>query len=219
MTIQGDSKINMLKQQILPSGPIDENIAALFLSIDRRRYITKPYQDVAYADLNVPLRHGEEMLSPYLHAKMLQALQLQGHETVLELGTGNGFFTALLAALAHHVISIEFHKDLSQQAAANLLDQGIQNIDLQVGNAVNGWKLSAPVDVIVVTGGLHFLSEGLKNNLKPEGRILAFLNKGAFMELLLVKKTKQGSWHFTSILETRVPLLHRAGLPLPSFVF
>lgn len=202
-------KTNMIKQQIRTWGVTDETIIHLFEYVDRARFVGKTQQDLAYADMRLPLAHGEEMLSPKIQAKILDALQIQKNETVLEVGTGNGFLTALLSQLAKQVVSIEFHRDLSALAAKNLAEQVCHNIDLEVGNAANGWKLMEPVDVIVITGSLPFLPESFKNCLTPTGRLFAILGETDAMQATLVER-KTDHFNQKNLFETQVRPLLRA---------
>lgn len=203
------AKANMIKQQIRTWDVTDESVLHLFERIDRLHFIPKEYQDLAYADMALPLLNHEEMLAPSVQAKMLQALNLKEGETVLEIGTGNGFFTALLAALSKHVVSVEFHKDLSAFAEQNLKNQGVRNVDLVVGNAANGVKLAEPVDVIVITGGLPFLGEGFKSCLKDGGRILAILGDDTNMHVTLIQKSGE-TYRVSPLFETSTKMLLRA---------
>lgn len=181
-----DAKVNMIKQQIRSWNVTDEKVLNLFERIDRIHFVTKEQQDLAYADISLPLLHGEEMLSPVVQAKILAALNLQPHEIVLEIGTGNGFLTALLAALAKQVISIEFHKDMSVIAARNLKNQGVLNAELMIGNGLKGQALDQSVDVVLITGALPYLPDIFKTYIKPGGRILAILGDFPAMHVSLI---------------------------------
>ncbi len=205
-------KTNMIKQQIRSWGVTDETVIHLFETIDRARFVTKAHCDLAYADMNLPMAHGEEMLSPKIQAKILDALQIQKTETVLEVGTGNGFLTALLSHLAKQVISVEFHRDIAALAAKNLAEQVCHNIDLEIGNAANGWKLVDPADLIVITGSLPFLPESFKACLTPKGRIFAILGEGDAMRATLIQRDGD---HFTEhrLFETKIRPLMRAPEP------
>ena len=212
------AKTNMIKQQIRTYDVTDEAVLHLFEHIDRAAFVNPEFQDLAYADMMLPILCEQVMLSPADQAKMLQALQIKPTETVLEIGTGNGFFTALLASLAKEVISVEVHEELSMEAEQHLQRLGIHNVNLQVGNGANGWKVDAPVDVIVITGSLPFLPQNFKNCLQEQGRILAILGDtpGA-MQVSLV--TAQGENHrITPIFETDAPQLEKALQP-ERFVF
>ncbi len=204
-----DAKINMIKQQLQSNGVSDHDVLHLFERIDRQHFVAKDQLDLAYADMALPLLHGEAMLEPTVQAKILEALALKPHETVLEIGTGLGYLTALLAASAKHVTSIEFHKDLSEIAAQNLHNQGSLNVDLRVGNGANGVKLERPVDVIVITGGLYFLPEGFKSSLAEGGRILAILGEAPSMRVSLI--TRSGTaYRSLPLFETVTKMLLRA---------
>ncbi len=204
-----DAKINMIKQQIRSWNVTDEKILHLFERIDRLHFVSKEHEDLAYADMALPLPHDQEMLSPKVQAKILAALKVQAHETVLEIGTGNGFLTALLAACSRQVISVEFHKDISAMAEKNLKNQGVLNAELLVGNGANGFKLEAPVDVVVITGALPFLPETFKTCINKTGRILAILGTGSDMQVTLLHRDDR---HYTveSLFETVTTTLLRA---------
>lgn len=205
-------KTNMITQQIRSWGVSDETVIHLFETIDRARFVTKPHRDLAYADMNLPMAHGEEMLSPKIQAKILDALHIKKSETVLEVGTGNGFLTALLSHLAKQVVSVEFHRDIATLAAKNLAEQVCHNIDLAVGNAANAWKLMEPVEVILITGSLPFLPESFKACLSPTGRIFAILGEGNAMRATVIQREKT---HFIekTVFETHVRPLLRAPEP------
>jgi len=148
----------------------------------------------------------------------LQALNLHPHETVLEIGTGSGYFTALLAKLAKHVYSVEFYSDLSQTAAQRLKKCRINNVTLEIGNAARGWNYHKDqVDVLVITGSLPFLPESYKSCLKDSGRLMAILGDSPNMEVTIVKKQPQG-WEATRVFETVAPTLLYAQQP-ERFVF
>ncbi len=212
-----NAKDNMLSQQLRTWGKVDGKIEDLFQRLDRAGFLLPAFQDFAYADMSLPTLHGEVMLSPVVQAKLLQVLNLQAHETVLEVGTGNGFFTALLAKQAHHVTSVEYYADLQENAAQNLARVGVRNVTLAVGHAANGWKLNEPVDAVVITGGLPFLPEAFKNCVKPNGRIVSILGESAAMQVTLVYQEKN-HWRVEQCFETTVPLLLKAP-ELERFVF
>ncbi len=215
--MSNSSKENMLSQQIRTWGKMDEKIVQLFASLDRAQFVAPQFQDLAYADMEIPTLHGEVMLSPVVQAKMLQALSLQPQETVLEVGTGNGFFTALLARQASHVISVEYHAKLQEWAAHCLAEVGCPNVSLYVGNAAKDWPVDTPVDVVVITGGLPFLPEAFKKAVRPGGRIVSILGQGAPMEVTLTVQSEK-QWRSQKLFETQVPLLKKALLP-EAFVF
>lgn len=212
------AKTNMIKQQIRTYDVTDATVLNLFEHINRADFVAPEYQDLAYADMMLPISCGQVMLSPKDQAKMLQALNIKPTETVLEIGTGNGFFTALLAKLSLAVTSVEIHEALSIEAEQHLQRLNIHNVNLQVGNGSYGWKLETPVDIIVITGSLPFLPQNFKNCLKEQGRIMAILgDKPAAMQVSLI--TPEGdTYKINPIFETEVPELEKALQP-ERFVF
>ena len=204
-----EAKSNMIKEQIRTVGVTNEKIMHLLERVDRKYFVPKNCEDLAYAETALPLPHDEEMLSPSVQARILEALELKQNETVLEIGTGTGFLTAMLASLSHKVISVEFHKDISEIAKKNLNNQGILNVELMVGNGAAGVKLPEPVDVIVITGALPFLPEGFKAFLKPKGRILAILGNAVVQEVMLFNR-KNKQFTTESLFETTTKVLRRA---------
>lgn len=213
-----DAKTNMIKQQIRTYDVTDDTVLHLFETIDRAAFVKPEHQDLAYADMMLPIDCGQLMLSPADQAKMLQALAIKPHETVLEIGTGNGFFTALLAKMSTKVVSVELYDELLVQAEKHLQRLLINNVSLQMGNAANGWKLNAPVDVVVITGSLPFLPKTFKSCIKESGRIMAILgDQPAAMQVSLM--TQQGERFLSQTLfETDVPQLEKALQP-EQFVF
>lgn len=214
-----DAKTNMIKQQLRTVGVTDPGIIHLFQEMDRAAFVSKEHQDLAYADMMLPIGKGQVMLSPADQARMLQALKVQPHERVLEVGTGNGFLTALLAKLATEVISVELQASLSNEAAAHLQRLNINNVNLQVGNAANAWKLEAPVDVVIITGALPFVPSSFKACLKEQGRILAIVGEqpGA-MRVSLMTKGHNDEYKVESLFDANVPALEKALQP-ERFVF
>lgn len=205
------AKENMVKQQIRTNEITDEAVINLFETIDRAAFLAPEYQDLAYADMCLPINCDQVMLSPLDQAKMLQALNLKKHETVLEIGTGNGFLTALLAKLTKSVTSVEIYPELKEEAAQHLARLYIHNVNLQVGNGANGWEVE-PVDVIVITGALPFLPETFKLCLREQGRIMAILGDNPVMKVCLVEH-KNNAYAITPVFETNVPTLEKAPQP------
>jgi protein-L-isoaspartate(D-aspartate) O-methyltransferase len=213
------TQTNMITQQIRAEDVTDEKVLKLFERIERAAFVNPTYQDLAYADMMLPIGCEQVMLAPNTQAKMLQALKIQPHETVLEIGTGNGFFTALLTQLAHHVTSVEIHQSLSNEAAQHLQRLAIGNVALQVGNGAQGWRLDAPADIIVITGSLPFVPASFKACMKAQGRLMAILGtKPATKKVVLIKQNLEGGSTKKDLFETDVPELEKA-TQAESFVF
>ena len=145
---------NMVTQQVRAWDVLSRDTLELMLSLSREDFTPKAYKNLSYADMQIPLGDGQVMLTPAEEGKMLQALDILPTETVLEIGTGSGYFTALLAKLANHVYSIDILGQMTELAHSNLGGFNFNNITLETGDASLGWVEHAPYDVIVITGSM-----------------------------------------------------------------
>ena len=128
------ARFNMVEQQIRTWMVLEPAALAVLSAVEREKFTPSPYQSLAYSDTEIPLAQGQTMLPPRIDARLMHDLHLQGHETVLEIGTGSGYLTALLARRAHQVVSLEIHPELAQAAQANLRAAGVHNADVRVGH-------------------------------------------------------------------------------------
>ncbi len=202
---------NMIEQQIRPWDVLDPKILTTFEQVPRERFVAEDQQDMAFMDIEIPLGHGESMLSPKIEGRILQALDLKPSDSVLEIGTGNGYLTACLAHLSSAVFSVELHQDLKDQAEANLASQSINNVTLWTGDAANGW-LEAPrnYDAIVVSGSLPDYDPCFEQQLKTGGRLLMFVGNAPVMKAMLITKVSDSSFSRESLFETVLkPLVGR----------
>jgi protein-L-isoaspartate(D-aspartate) O-methyltransferase len=158
------------------------------------------------------------MMRPKIEARMLQALDLQEDETVLEIGTGSGFITACLASLAKRVVSVEIFEDLHRVALEDLEDKGMLNVELFVGDAMNGWQPEQAHDVVVVTGSVPEVPEQFKGWVNPGGRMFVITGESPAMEAKLLKRLDVTQWAEESLFETDLPRLINAEPP-PEFEF
>jgi protein-L-isoaspartate(D-aspartate) O-methyltransferase len=149
---------------------------------------------------------------------MLQELAVKPGDRILEVGTGSGYMTALLAKRGAHVTSVEIAPELSAAAAAKLSAHGITNVTLEVGDAARGWSKSAPYDVIVLTGSVPVLADEFQRSLKPGGRLLAVVGEAPVMEARLITCAGGGACDSVVLFETCIPTLHNAPQP-ERFVF
>ena len=138
---------------------------------------------------------------------MLQALQIERGESSLEIGTGSGFVTALMARLCAHVTSVEIHDSLRRDALVKLESHGIDNVDLHTGDASRGWQSGAPFDVIAVTGSVPVLDECFQRLLTVGGRLFVIVGQDPAMEALLITRTGETQWTTEGLFETVVPAL------------
>jgi protein-L-isoaspartate(D-aspartate) O-methyltransferase len=216
------ARFNMVEQQIRPWNVLDPAVLNLLFEVKREDFVPEAYRGLAFMDLEIPLGHGEVMMSPKLEARILQEVDPQPHESVLEVGTGNGYLTALLAKRAAQVTSIELHDDFWHRAATNLERAGIRNVQLKVGDAA---RTPAPFlaaadrfDVIVIGGGLCSMPEDYLARLNPGGRALAILGEAPLMKATLFTRPPKGASVARELFETVLPTLVNAA-PANRFKF
>jgi protein-L-isoaspartate(D-aspartate) O-methyltransferase len=209
---------NMLESQVRTWDVIDERVLELVARAPREDYVPAAYRNLAFVDMNIPLPHGQVMMAPKTEARLLQALALKPTDRVLEIGTGSGSLTALLAGLGAHVTSVEIFEDLSREAAARLAAHGIGNVTLEVGDAASGWSKGGPFDVIVLTGSVPVLPGAFREALAPGGRLFAIVGESPVMEARLIERLDGGNFRETSLFETDLPALVNAKGPA-RFVF
>ena len=207
------ARFNMIEQQIRPWDVLDDTILSLLQRIKREEYVPEAYRAMAFMDLEIPLGQGESMLSPKVEARLVQELHIKPTDKVLEVGTGSGYMTALLASLAGHVHSVEIIPEFSQAAAQKLAAHDFNNVTCEVGDAARGWQKHAPYDVIVVTGSLPLLPPEFVAQLKPGGRLLAFIGLAPAMQARLTRLIEPGVVDSEVIFETDVRALKNAIQP------
>lgn len=209
MDIQ-QARFNMVEQQVRTWEVLDQNVLQLMERAPRDEFVPAEYRTLAYADMCVPLAHGEVMMPPRVEARMLQALRVDAADRVLEVGTGSGFLTYLLAALAGHVVSMEIHQDLLEGARRRLEAQHAFNVTLDVGDGLHGRAKGAPYDIIAVTGSVPVLSEDFQRQLCIGGRLFVVVGDAPAMEARLIRRTAEDQWTNESLFETVIPALTNA---------
>jgi protein-L-isoaspartate(D-aspartate) O-methyltransferase len=193
-------------------------VLELFTSILREDYVPVRYRKLAFADLNIPLGHGQVMMKPIVEGRMLQSLDLAPNETVLEIGTGSGFITACLAQLAAHVVSVDIVEEFLEQARRQLEDGGIHNVELHHGDVMRGWQPEQAHDVVVVTGSVPVLPESFRGWVNPGGRLFVVTGRSPAMEARLLTRLGATEWREESLFETDLPPLVNAE-EAPKFEF
>ena len=212
------ARFNMVESQIRTREVLDQRVLNTLLAVKREEYVPEKYRPMAFMDMEIPLGHGEVMLAPKLEARMLQELTLKGSDRVLEVGTGSGYMTALLAALAGQVCSVELHASLSESALSKLGDHGVRNATLEVGDAGRGWLRHAPYDAIVLTGSVPLLPREFQAQLKPQGRLLAVVGEPPVMTARLVTRIADAGYNEVGLFETCIAPLRNVPQP-ERFVF
>jgi protein-L-isoaspartate(D-aspartate) O-methyltransferase len=201
------ARFNMIEQQIRPWNVLDTDILDLLHVVKREQFVPAAYQNLAFADAEIPLPAGEAMLTPKLEARILQDIGLKKHETVLEIGTGSGYMAALMAHRAAKVTTVEVNPEIKELAEKNLAKAGISNVSAELGNGAAGWDKGAPYDVIVISGALEVLPEAFLTQVKVGGRIAAIVGEPPSMEFCIVTRTGENSWSTVKVFETNVKYL------------
>ena len=214
---------NMIAQQVRPWDVLDDRVLDAMQHVPREDFVPAEYRNVAYTDLELPIGHEQVLMAPKLVGRMLQALDIQPHDRVLEVGTGTGYTTALLARLAHegHVYSVDLQSEFTTAARQRLASHGIRNVTLETGNAVNGWDAHEPYDAIAITGSLPLLTDGfqrIRESLAVGGRLFVIVGEAPTMEAILITRMTDNEWRSEGLFETLLPALVHAPRP-QRFVF
>lgn len=178
----------MLNTQLRARRISDPRVLAAMASVPRHEFVAEEHRSQAYGDFPLPIGEGQTVSQPYIVALMLEALSLAGTETVLEVGTGSGYVSALLAQLAKHVYSIERHQSLAQSAVTTLTRLGYRNLDVRVGDGTQGWPEKSPFDAIVVSAAAPHVPQPLFEQLREGGRMVIPVGPADAQELQLVGK-------------------------------
>lgn len=208
------ARFNMVEQQIRTWDVLDQSVLDLLFAVKREDFVPPAYRSLAFADIEIPLGHDQFMMTPKIEARIVQDLSILPSDRVLEIGTGSGYLTALLAHRAAQVVSVEYHADFSEAARAKLSAAGILNVELKVGDAAQGQRDvigAAPYDVIVIAGSTPVLPIAFTDVLNPGGRLFVVTGDAPVMHAAVVIKTESGQLQRTEVFETvLVPLINAA---------
>ena len=208
------SRFNMIEQQIRTWDVLNVAVLDLLTKLPREDFVPKQYKGLAFADIEIPLGHGQLMLSPKIEGRILQALEIKKTDKVLEVGTGSGYLTALMALQGKQVDSIELNSKISAQAAKNIAAQGIVNVTLSVADGIQGNAAGAPYDVIVYTGALPLApSQQVERQLAIGGRMFVVVGDEPVMEATLVTRISSDEFKREVLFETCLPVLENALQP------
>ena len=213
---------HMIQQQLRTAEVLSSQVVDLLYTDRREVYVPAAYRTLAFADIAIPLGRGNAaMLTPKLEAHLLQEMNLQRSERVLEVGTGSGHMAALMAEQAQQVWTVELDPELAARARTNLENDGVVNVNVEVGDGLAGLAAHAPYDCILVSGGVPAIPAALQAQLKVGGRLLAFVahaDQAPVMVLRRIDRQAEDLYVGSDLLETAVPLLQNAG-PATRFVF
>ncbi len=207
------ARYNMIEQQIRPWEVLNQSVLDLISEIHREDFMPEAYRELALADIQIPLAHGEVTMTPKVEARLLQSLDIQPGDNILEIGTGCAYLTALLAKSGRQVTSVDIYRDFTGQAVDKLKRYGISNVRLDTGDAVRGWGAPDRYDAIAVTGSVPVLDTCFQEQLSVGGRLFMIVGRSPVMEALLITRMGNHEWSRESLFETDLPPLIGAGVP------
>jgi protein-L-isoaspartate(D-aspartate) O-methyltransferase len=214
-----EAREQMIEQQVRAWEVLDARVLALLRNVPREQFVPDSHRFLAFADVEVPLPHGQHMLRPNIVGRLLQSLELTGGERVLEIGAGTGFVTACLAAASTHVRTCEIFADLADRARANLAAVGAANVEVVTADAMQAGVQLEPAaggaryHAIAVTGSLPVYDERLQRLLEVGGRMFVIVGDAPVMEARLVRRVAEDGWSTESLFETVVDPLINARRP------
>jgi protein-L-isoaspartate(D-aspartate) O-methyltransferase len=206
------ARYNMVEQQIRTWDVLDERVLDLLFNVRREEFVPREYRALAFADFEIPLSSAARMWTPKMEARVLQEIALAATDRVLEIGTGSGYFTALMASQAAEVESVEIDTRLANEARSKLARHQFHNTRVIEGDGARGFG-DGTYDVVVLTGSTPMLPEGFFEQLKPDGRIFAVVGDAPVMEARLVRQSGGGARLTTNLFETVIAPLVNAATP------
>lgn len=204
----------MLSQQIRAWDVLDPKVLSALESTPREDFVPEKERDLAFADTEIPLAHGQCMMAPKVEARLLQELAIQPSDSGLEIGTGSGYFAACMSRLARRVQSMEIFADLCSGAREKLALAGIDNVEV-VNDDAMGATFDSRFDVVAVTASVPSLDERFVRLLNPGGRLVIVVGRPPVMEALLIRKETDGGVTEKSLFETLLTPMINADQPKP----
>jgi len=202
-------RLNMVENQLIRRGITDKDVLRAMEMIPRHKFIPEHFQDLAYTDSPLPIGHDQTISQPYIVAYMTELLNIESHHSILEIGTGCGYQTAILSCLAKKIISVEVVPELSKSAINRLSSLGYKNIEVHCSDGSEGWGQGAPYDRIMVTASPKSIPKALLEQLVVNGWMVIPVGKSVFsQELKIVTKDAKGKIDIRPSLPVRfVPLV------------
>jgi protein-L-isoaspartate(D-aspartate) O-methyltransferase len=208
-----DSRQLMIERQLKARGIFDEGVLAAFSRVPREDFIAPELREYAYEDRPLTIGCSQTISQPYIVASMLQAAELRPEDRILEIGTGSGYQTALIAEIVSSVVSIERHADLAQVARGRLSRLGYTNVEIVIGDGTLGYAPKAPYDAILVSAAAPQIPQALAQQLAIGGRMVAPVGRRDLQDLVLVRKDEEGLRHIRLDGCAFVPLIGEEGFP------
>ena len=208
------ARTQMLSQQLRAWDVLDDRVLRAFAETPREDFVPSHYRDLAFADVEIPLSHGQSMLAPKVEGRILQALQVEPIDDVLVVGTGSGYLTACVARLAKQVTSVDIFPDLVAAAAPKLAACGLRNVELTAADALT-LPHRGQFDAIAVTASVPELDEHFTAMLRPQGRLFIVVGRAPAMEARLITLQPNGTMTTDGLFETVLAPLINAEHPEP----
>ena len=216
------ARSNMVEQQIRPWEVLDQSVLDLLYAVPREEFVPLSCRNLAFTDMEIPIGDGEKMWAPKLEARVLQELAPKRSDRVFEVGTGSGYFTALLAHRSAHVVSVEIRPALAAFGKANLARHGLDNVTLAVGDGARGVPPgiadAGPYDIVVLTGSVPLLPRAVLDLLARGGRAFAVIGEAPIMTAKMMTCTTPGTWRSVELFETLLAPLANCEQP-SRFIF
>jgi protein-L-isoaspartate(D-aspartate) O-methyltransferase len=211
------ARFNMVEQQIRTWDVLDQDVLDLLYVVPREEFVPSAYRALAFMDMEIPLgdtgNAGERMMPPKMEVRIVQELGIKKSDRVLEVGTGSGYLTALMAHRSAHVDSVEINPKIAEFGRANLTRHGVDNITLHIGDGARGWTKGAPYDVIALTGSTPVLPSNVLEQLAPGGRLFAVVGDAPVMVAKLFTCSEPGVFASVELFDTVIAPLVNAERP------
>lgn len=201
------ARLNMIEQQIRTWEVLDQDVLDLITSVHREDFVPDKFRQLALADVQLPLEHNQVTMTPKMEARLLQAVNIRKNDKVLEIGTGCAYLTALLAKSGNKIVTVDIYQDFIRDAERKLARYNINNVALEVGDAVDGWGKDSFYDAIVVTGSVPELKPCFQEQLTVNGRLFIIVGKSPVMEAQLITRIGENEWSREYLFETDLPPL------------
>ena len=195
---------NVIEQQIRPWGGLNIRANQALSDIPRENFVSEEYLSLVFADIEIPLVGSAKMFSPKIEGRILDSLDIQGHENVLEIGTGSGYFTSVLAKLSQSVVTIELDEQLSESAQNKIKELNLNNITFINDDALAYNFDNEQYDTIVIGCSLPNKNDNFFRLLKPGGKLFMVVGAINQMQATLVHRTNENEWQSKSLFETHL---------------
>ena len=198
------ARFNMIEQQIRPWDVLNTQVLDVIQSVPREQFVPEQHRKLSFADLEIPLGHGQAMMSPKVEARILQALDITSNDRVFEVGTGSGFLTACLASMAQKVTTTEYFADLSDSARQNCEQHAVGNYEFIQGNVFDQLKSLGSYDVIAVTASIPEYTPQFAKHLCVDGRLFIVVGQRPVMTATLVTCVAENEYRQETLFETEL---------------